>query len=110
MKPALTLTTLFFAIVLPRFPAAAQEHVDVPLPPYDPPPSASHHRETHDEQPPRVSRKARPQATVAPRPHSPPKKRNVKSSQHNHHPHHPHQRRVRHRRHHFFHWPWQHPK
>ena len=47
MKPVLILTILFFAFVLSRFPAAAQEHVDVPLPPYDPPPAASHHSESH---------------------------------------------------------------
>ena len=41
------LTTLLLTFVLARLPVAAQEHVDVPLPPYDPPPPVSHHSETH---------------------------------------------------------------
>jgi hypothetical protein len=106
MRPALTLTAFYFAFALPRFPIAAQEHVDVPLPPYDPPPPASHHGETHDDQPPRVSRQTHSQSRVSPRPHSQPKARNVKSS----HDHHHHRRHVRPRRHSFFHWPWQHHK
>jgi hypothetical protein len=104
---ALTLTAFYFGFALPRFPVAAQEHVDVPLPPYDPPPPASHHSETHDDQPPRVSRQTHSQSRVSPRPHPQPKVRHVKSS---HHPQHHHRRNVPPRRHSFFHWPWQHHK
>jgi hypothetical protein len=105
-KPALTLIALFLAFVLLAFSVHAQEHVDVPLPPYDPPPPASHHRETRDEQPPSVSRQTPSQPTVHARPHSQPETHHVKKSQNHHHP----RRHARHRRHSFFHWPWQHRK
>jgi hypothetical protein len=104
MKPTLSLTALFFAFVLPGFRLAAQEHVDVPLPPYDPPPPSSRHSQTHDAQPPRVSQQTHSRPMVSPRPHVQPKAHDVKSSPH--HPHH-HRRHVRHR-HSFFQWPWQH--
>jgi hypothetical protein len=114
MKFASTLTLFLCAFIFPGFPVAAQEHVDVPLPAYDPPPAASHHSETRDDQPPRVSRPShsapkvsRPvrSTSTAPRSHAPAKKRKVTSSrQHQSHPSH----HTRHRRHRFFHWPWQH--
>src|SRR5271168_3276536 len=107
MKFALTLTALFFAFVLSGLHVAAQEHVDVPLPPYDPPPPASHHSETHDDQAPRVSRQSHSQSAVSPRPHSPPKAPALKSSRHPPRHHGSHDRHRR-RRHSFFHWPWQH--
>jgi hypothetical protein len=119
MKPVLILTILLFAFVLSRFPAAAQEHVDVPLPPYDPPPAVSHHSESHLEQPPRVSRQAhtKPQASTrsqakpkaSPRPKAKPKAKKSSST------HHKKQSKSKkksksksHHRHGFFHWPWQH--
>jgi hypothetical protein len=105
-KPALTLTVLFLVLVLPGFSVNAQEHVDVPLPPYDPPPPASHHKETPDEQSPRASRQTPAQPTVHSRPHSRPETHHVKKS----HDHHHHRRRAKHRGHSFFHWPWQHRK
>src|SRR5580704_17384525 len=68
MKPVLTLTALLFASVLSGLPASAQEHVDVPLPPYDPPPAASHHSESHLHAPPRVPQDthAKPKASARP--------------------------------------------
>ena len=105
-RPAPTLAALFLAFVLSGFRVNAQEHVDVPLPPYDPPPPSSHHRETRDERSPSVSRQTPSQPTIHARPHSQPDTHHVKKS----HDHHHHRRHARHRRHSFFHWPWQHPK
>ena len=59
MKPAFTLTMII--LVSAAFPAPAQEHVDVPLPPYDPPPTVSHHGETHDDQSAHVPQNAHSQ-------------------------------------------------
>ena len=73
MKPVLTLTILFFAFVSSWLPAAAQEHVDVPLPPYDPPPAASHHSESHLDQSPGVSQETHAKPKVSARPHAKPK-------------------------------------
>jgi hypothetical protein len=120
MKAALKLTALFFAFVLPRAPLSAQEHVDVPLPPYDPPPPASHHGEAHPDQPQPVARPTQSPSKASPRRPSPAKARIVKRSSHprshyhahshSQHPHPRHRRQVRHRRHSFFHWPWEHRK
>jgi hypothetical protein len=111
MKPTLTLTALFFAFVLPRVSGFAQEHVDVPLPPYDPPPPASHHREVQSAEPPRVSQKSHSPAKVSSRRPSLSQGRAVKNSKRSHSHHRPrHRRQARHRRHSFFHWPWQHRK
>src|ERR1700676_3367138 len=109
MKPALTLTTLFFIFVLPRFPVAAQEHVDVPLPPYDPPPTVSHHRETQPDQPPRSpNRQSLSPSKVSRQPHAPAKGHTVQNPKHKRYSHHHPRRRPRSRRHSFFRWPWQH--
>src|SRR5260370_7161531 len=59
MKPAFTLMMIFFLSA--AFPARAQEHVDVPLPPYDPPPTVSHHGENHGDQSEHVPQKAHSQ-------------------------------------------------
>src|ERR1700722_4065672 len=66
MKPALTLTFLLFAFILPLTPISAQEHVDVPLPAYDPPPQVSHHSEPHPDQRRRGRRQGRPPAKASP--------------------------------------------
>jgi hypothetical protein len=105
-KPALTLTVFFLVLVLPGFSVNAQEHVDVPLPPYDPPPPASHHKEAPEEQAPRVSRQTPSQPTVHSRSHSQPETHHAKKT----HDHHHYRRHAKHRRHSFFHWPWQHRK
>ena len=94
--------TFFFALLfiapVPAFRATAQEHVDVPLPPYDPPPTVSHHSESHTERTPRVSEQTRSEYTT--------RSANVRTYHHTH--------SYRHltatRRHRFFHWPWQHEK
>src|ERR1700733_13905019 len=116
MKPALT--SLLFAFVLPLVPIFAQEHVDIPLPAYDPPPRASHHSETSTDEPSGAPRKTHAQPKVSTRSHSKPqakksrrthrkkqnkskkKSRNKKKSKN---------KKKRKSRHHgFFHWPWQH--
>jgi hypothetical protein len=113
MKPVLTLTTLFFAFVLSGFPVAAQEHVDVPLPPYDPPPKASHHSETYTDQPARAPRKTQAKPKASTRPSAKPKAKKSSSS------HRKKQSKSKkksknknksksHHHHSFFHWPWQH--
>src|SRR5580698_1835454 len=100
MKPALT--SLLFAFVLPIVPISAQEHVDVPLPAYDPPPKASHHSESEPDQAPHAARQSRSPAKASPGHPSPSKGRTVKSSSPRHSYHHPsHRRHVRHRRHSF---------
>src|ERR1700730_5205558 len=118
MKPVLNLTTLFLVFVLSGFPVAAQEHVDIPLPAYDPPPRASHHSETSTDEPSGAPRKTHAQPKVSTRSHSKPqakksrrthrkkqnksnkKSRNKKKSK---------KKKKRKSRHHgFFHWPWQH--
>src|ERR1700727_2370050 len=109
MKPALTLTSLLYAIILPMAPIHAQEHVDVPLPAYDPPPKVSHHSEAHPDQPPRAARQSHTPVKVSSGHPSSTKGRTIKSSSPGHSYHRPpHRRHVRHRRHSFFHWPWQH--
>jgi hypothetical protein len=123
MKPAVTLAALFFVLVLPRAPLSAQEHVDVPLPAYDPPPPASKHREAREanpDQPPRVARPNHSPSKAAPRRPAPAKATSTKGSSHSRphyqarshsqHHHSRHGRRSRHRRHSFFHWPWEHRK
>src|SRR5277367_1829670 len=112
MKPVLTLTILFFAFVLSGFPVAAQEHVDVPLPPYDPPPKASHHSETSPEQPSRAPQKTHAKPKVSKRSQAKPKakkssssyrKKQSKSTKKS-------KKKKKSKSHHhsFFHWPWQH--
>jgi hypothetical protein len=122
MKPVLTLTTLLFAVVLSGLPLAAQEHVDVPLPPYDPPPAASHRSESHLRQPPGVSQEAHAKPKVSARPQAKPKvsprpkaKFNANKGSNSHHKnqnknksHHHSRSHSRHRHQGFFHWPWQH--
>jgi hypothetical protein len=108
MKPALTLTALCVAFVLPSFPVAAQEHVDVPLPPYDPPPAASHHRETQSDQSLRAPRPSNsPPPKASRQPHSESNRHIAKKPGQNHHYH---QKRKHHRRHKSFRWPWEHRK
>jgi len=98
MKPALSLTMIYLASAA-LSPAQAQEHVDVPLPPYDPPPTVSHHGENHDDQSVHTSRNDHSQRQALKG------GRRTKSSHadppdhRNHH---------RHRKHGHFHWPWQH--
>ena len=104
MKPALASTALFCALVLPMFPVTAQEHVDVPLPPYDPPPTVSHHNDTHNVQAKGVSRDSLAPAKGPKEPHPGPKERHVKGSPQNQQHH---RRHVRRRRQTHFHWPWQ---
>ena len=72
MKNALTFTALLFAFVLTGQPVVAQEHVDVPLPAYDPPPPASHHSEAQPDQPARASHQAKSAAKVSKKAPSPP--------------------------------------
>jgi hypothetical protein len=118
MKPVLTLTTLFFAFFFSGFPVFAQEHVDVPLPAYDPPPKASHHSETSTDQRAGAPQKAHAQPKVSTRSHSKPqpkksssthrkkqstskKKSKSKSKSKK-------KSKSKSRHHSFFHWPWQH--
>jgi hypothetical protein len=99
MKSAFTLTMMLF--VAAALPALPQEHVDVPLPPYDPPPIVSHHRESHDDQSEQASQKAHSQRRTPQGDH--------RTKSHHADPHDPRiHRRNRHHGH--FHWPWQHGK
>src|ERR1700719_4217208 len=75
MKNALTFTALLFVFVLTGQPVVAQEHVDVPLPAYDPPPPASHHSEAQPDQPARASHHAKSAAKVSKKAPSPPEDR-----------------------------------
>src|SRR5271167_1092728 len=99
MKPAFTLTMII--LMSAAFPAPAQEHVDVPLPPYDPPPTVSRHGENHDDQSAHVPQKAHSLHRAPPGDHR------TKSS---HAVPHDHRRHRRNRHHGFFHWPWEHRK
>src|ERR1700681_4613161 len=72
MKIAQTITALLFAFVLTGQPVVAQEHVDVPLPAYDPPPPASLHSEAQPDQPARASHQAKSAAKVSKKAPSPP--------------------------------------
>jgi hypothetical protein len=118
MKPVQTLTTLFLAFVLSGFPVAAQEHVDVPLPPYDPPPKASHHSETSAAEPSGAPRKAHARPKVSKRSHSKPqakknssthrKKQNKSKKKSKPKKKSKHKKKSKSRHHGFFHWPWQH--
>jgi hypothetical protein len=110
MKPVLTLTILFFAFVLSGFPVAAQEHVDVPLPPYDPPPKASHHSETYTDQPSRTPQKTHAKPKVSTQPHAKPKTKSSSShrkKQNNSKKKSKNRKKSKSRHHSFFHWPWQ---
>jgi hypothetical protein len=71
---------------------SAQEHVDVPLPPYDPPPSVSHHRDRSEVDQPVHHRSTNRHYS-----------RSKRQSNHNH------RRRSRqhNRSHKHFHWPWE---
>jgi hypothetical protein len=87
----LVLLSLFAGLVIR---VSAQEHVDVPLPPYDPPPSVSHHRDRSKvDQPVHHRSTSRHFSRSA----------HQRSSNHNHH------RQSRHRKpsHKHFHWPWE---
>ena len=98
MKPALSPTMIYFAWAA-LTPALAQEHVDVPLPPYDPPPTVSHHGENHNDESVHTSRNAYPQRQTLKG------ERRTKSSHSDPRDHRNHHRR---RSHGHFHWPWQH--
>jgi hypothetical protein len=97
MKSAFTLMIFFFLSVV--FRASAQEHVDVPLPPYDPPPVVSHHGEHPDDESAHV-----PEQAHAFR-RTPNGEHRKKSAD-------PHDRRIhrRNKHHSHFHWPWQNRK
>src|ERR1700730_7041208 len=99
MKPAFTLTMII--LVSAAFPAPAQEHVDVPLPPYDPPPTVSHHGENHDDQSAHAPQNAHSQHRTPQGDHR------TKSS---HADPHDHRRHRRNKHHNHFHWPWEHRK
>jgi len=73
---------------------SAQEHVDVPLPPYDPPPSVSHHRDQSKVDQPVHHRSTSRHSSRG---------THQGSSNHNHH----HQSRHPKRSHKHFHWPWE---
>ena len=51
MNSASTSVLAFFAFVLAIVSVDAQEHVDVPLPPYDPPPTVPHHSQSSSDNP-----------------------------------------------------------
>jgi hypothetical protein len=110
MNSASTSLLAFCASVLAIVSVDAQEHVDVPLPPYDPPPTVPHHSQSRSEKP------ASQDATVN-HPHtgSAASKRTTKQGylSRNQKPAKPkYVQSVRHRnrgRHASF-WPWQHSK
>jgi hypothetical protein len=110
MKPglALTLTTLFLAFG--GFRAVSQEHVDVPLPPYDPPPTVSHHHNSQYEAAPVPSRTTRKQSHSVPkRSFSKPKARSgVRNTKTAHFDRRHHRQGTRHKSRSYVHWPWQH--
>src|SRR6516165_7291468 len=85
----LLLLSLFAGLVIR---VSAQEHVDVPLPPYDPPPSVSHHRDRSEVDQPIHHRSTSRHSSRGER---------RSSSNHNHH--------GRHGKpaHKHFHWPWE---
>ena len=74
--------------------APAQEHVDVPLPPYDPPPSVSHQRDRSEQDRPIHHRSTG---------------HNISRKEYRRHNYHNHHRRIRsrHRSHKHFQWPWE---
>jgi hypothetical protein len=85
------LLSLFLGFVMR---VSAQEHVDVPLPPYDPPPSVSHHRDRSE-----VDQPVRNRST----------NRHYSRNQRQRRSNHNHRRRSRqnNRSHKHFHWPWE---
>ena len=91
----------------------AQLHVDVPLPPYDPPPTISHHSQSRQDEPIRDTEKPRTYRNYSELKKATPGKqqkqnhsnRNLKATR----PHSTHDPSRPHRRKHF-HWPWQHHK
>src|SRR6478752_6010315 len=117
MKPAFTLGLISVLLAAMPFSALAQEHVDVPLPPYDPPPTASHRRDNQNDQPAPVPPKSHTQKrtsasqkrTPGSRKRPPAVKARTKSTSAHPHGHHSHPRKKHHRRFHW-HWPWQHSK
>jgi hypothetical protein len=106
----LALCADFFGIISTGI---AQEHVDVPLPPYDPPPTISHHSQSRHDEPIRGTENPRTyrhhpepsKATPAKEKKQSYSNRNLKGTK-------PHSTRNQDRRHSrkHFHWPWQHHK
>jgi hypothetical protein len=95
-RPVSKIIGVLFALMAfvsaPGFHAAAQEHVDVPLPPYDPPPTVSHHSESHAVQPSRATSQNRSEHIT----HS--------ANGRTHHSTRSYRRQTRRRS---FHWPWE---
>src|SRR6476620_6559317 len=113
MKPAFTLGLISVLLAAMPFSALAQEHVDVPLPPYDTPPTASHRRDNQNDQPAPVPPKSHTQKrtsasqkrtsasqkrTPGSRKRPPAVKARTKSTSAHPHGHHSHPRKKHHRR------------
>src|ERR1700746_2129335 len=59
MKLATAIASTFCAAIFAAVPGIAQLHVDVPLPPYDPPPTVSHHSQSRQDEPIAATEKPR---------------------------------------------------
>ena len=115
MKLASAFPLTFWAAIFAAVPGIAQLHVDVPLPPYDPPPTISHHSQSRHDEPISDTEKPRTyrqHSDSEPKKATPNKQENENYSNRNHKgtkAHSTHDPSRRHRRKHL-HWPWQHNK
>jgi len=108
MKPACLLALICCSTVFRILPGNAQEHVDVPLPPYDPPPTISHRSQSRPDETTRDSEGQRRYRHYS---EAEPKKQTEKSYRYRKQDppegHSTHHRGKSHRHKHFY-WPWQH--
>src|SRR5215510_12179192 len=107
MKPACVFA-LICSTVFTVLPGNAQLHVDVPLPPYDPPPTVSHHSKSRPDE---TTRDTEGQRAYHAYSKTVPKKQTEKSYPYQKHDRteaHSNHHRSKPHRHKHFHWPWQH--